>query len=135
MYHQVTLAGHVGKSPELRYTPGGAAVTSFTVATSRKWTDKDGEKQEETVWWKVTCWNKTAETVSHYVQVGQKVLVTGEMTPNEYGSPRVWEANDGTYRASYEMRANTVKFLSRTDDSTTSGQSVSGPPDDDSIPF
>ena len=59
MYQKTIVIGHLGKDPEMRYTPAGVPVTSFSVATSRKWTNQNGESQEKTTWFRVTCWRKT----------------------------------------------------------------------------
>ena len=113
MYHQVTICGYLGKDPEMRYTPAGRAVTNFSVATSRKWTNADGTPGEETVWFKITAWQKLAEICNQYLSKGRPVLITGRMNPNEYGGPRIWETRDGDPRADYEVVANQVRFLGR----------------------
>lgn len=105
MYQQITIVGNVGQSPEMRYTPSGQAVTSFSVAVNKSWI-KDGERQEQTVWFRVTCWRKLAETVSEYVKKGSKVLVVGEIE-----EARAWTDKEGNSRASLEVTANTVRFL------------------------
>lgn len=113
MYHTVIIVGNVGKDAELRYTPSGQAVTSFSVATSRKYTGTNGEQAEETIWFRVSTWGKTAEICNQYVKKGSKVLVEGRLTPDKAtGGPRVWTKQDGTAQASFEVTANTVRFLS-----------------------
>jgi single-strand DNA-binding protein len=105
--------GNLGNDPELRYTPSGQAVTNLSVATNRKWTGNDGQTHEETVWFRVSVWGKQAETVNQYLSKGSKVLVEGRLTPDrENGGPRVYQAQDGKWRASYEMMADIVRFLS-----------------------
>jgi len=112
MYHTLIIVGNVGKDPEMRYTPSGQAVTSFTVATNRSYTGSDGNQVKETVWFRVTTWGKQAETCNQYVKKGMKVLVEGRLTPDKAtGGPRVWESN-GTHKASFEVTASTVRFLS-----------------------
>lgn len=113
MFQQVTLAGYLGNDPELRYTPGGHSVTSFSLATSRKWTDADGTPAEETVWWKITAWRKLAEICAEHLAKGRPVLVIGRMKPNEFGSPKIWHTQDGEPRASFEVTADQVRFLGR----------------------
>ena len=66
MYQQITLIGNLGADPEMRYTPNGLPVTSFRMAVSRNWTGQDGQRQEKTVWFRVTAWRKLAETASQY---------------------------------------------------------------------
>lgn len=113
MYQRLTIVGHLGRDPELRYTPSGQAVCSYSVATNRHWTGSDGQKQEETVWFRVTTWGKRAEIDNQYLQKGALVLCEGRLAiDKESGGPRVWQAQDGKWRASYEMTADMVKFLS-----------------------
>jgi len=112
MYQKLTIVGNLGKDPELRYTPSGQAVCQFSVATSRKWTGSDGQPQEETVWLQVSTWGKQAETCNQYLSKGQKVLVEGRLTVDKQsGGPRVWQDQNGNWRASYEVNALEVKFL------------------------
>ena len=102
MYHTLILVGNVGRDPEMRYTPSGQAVTSFSVATSHKYTANSGEQVKETVWFRVTTWGKQAETCNQYVKKGSKVLVEGRLTAdNATGGPKIWKAQDGTPRASF----------------------------------
>jgi single-strand DNA-binding protein len=113
MYHKVILVGNLGRDPEMRYTPGGKAVTNFTVATSEKWTGSDGEVHERTAWWRVSAFGKLGEVCNEYLSAGQKVLVEGTMNPDpKTGGPHIWTGPDGEARATYEMKALLVKFLS-----------------------
>jgi single-strand DNA-binding protein len=143
MYHTLILVGNVGRDPEMRYTPSGQPVTSFSVATNRQYTANSGETVKETIWFRVTTWGKTAEVCNQYVKKGSKVLVEGRLTPDaNTGGPRVWTAQDGTPRASFEVTASTVRFLSSRGDgdgpSTGGGEvgggSFVGAPEED-IPF
>jgi len=141
MYHTLIIVGNVGKDPEMRYTPSGQAVTSFSVATNRQYTGSSGEQVKETVWFRVTTWGKQAEVCNQYVKKGMKVLVEGRLTPDKAtGGPRVWNRNDGTPAASFEVTASTVRFLSsrgETSDMPMQGggyESAETPPEDD-IPF
>ena len=112
MYQKVIIIGNLGGDPQMRYTPEGTPVTSFSVATNRKWTRPDGTQGEETIWWRVSAWRKLAETCNQYLSKGRLVYVEGQMRPDkDTGGPRVWTGNDGTPRASYEITAFTVKFL------------------------
>ena len=114
MYQSITIVGHLGQDPELRYTPQGTAVANFSVATNRKWTNADGTPGEETCWFRVTTWGRLAEVTNQYLKKGRQVLVEGTITPDAAtGGPRVWTRQDGTAGASFEIRANTVKFLGR----------------------
>lgn len=112
MYAKVLIAGHLGQDPEMRYTPSGSAVTNFSVATNRVWNNAEGEKQEETVWFRVSCWNRLAEITNEYLQKGRAVLIEGRLRPDpNTGGPRIWTGNDGEPRANFELTASTVKFL------------------------
>jgi len=121
MYHTIIIVGNVGKEPEMRYTPAGQAVTSFSVATSRKYTSGNGEQVNETIWFRVSTWGKTAEVCSQYIHKGSKVLVEGRLTPDKAtGGPKVWTKQDGTSGASYEVTAQTVRFLSKNEQGDSS---------------
>jgi len=112
MFHQIIIVGNVGKEPEMRYTPSGQAVTSFSVATSRQYTAGNGEQVKETIWFRVSAWGKVAEICNQYVKKGSKVLVEGRLVPDkETGNPRVYTKQDGSAGASFEVNANTVRFL------------------------
>lgn len=106
MFQQVMIIGNLGRDPEMRYTQTGVPVTSFSVATSRRWTGQDGQSQEKTVWFRVSAWQKLAETTNQFLTKGSRVMVIGEID-----EPRIYTAPDGTVRAALEMRANTVRFL------------------------
>lgn len=139
MYQSLTIVGNVGRDPEMRYTPSGAAVTSFSVATSRQYTNNAGETVKETVWFRVTTWGKQAEVCNQYVKKGMKVLVEGRLTSDPAtGGPRVWVGKEGTSRASFEVTANTVRFLSSRNEGESHGVEEGGgfvgAPDED-IPF
>ncbi|MEM8862831.1 MAG: single-stranded DNA-binding protein, partial [Chloroflexota bacterium] len=79
MYQKITLVGNLGRNPEMRYMADGTAVTSFSVATSRSWTGKDGQRNEETMWFRVNVWGRQAETTNQYLSKGKKVLVEGTL--------------------------------------------------------
>ncbi|MBM4464297.1 MAG: single-stranded DNA-binding protein [Chloroflexi bacterium] len=114
MYQKVIIIGRLGRDPEMRYTPSGQPVTTFSVATDFTWTNQEGQQQQRTTWFRVNAWRKLAETCNQYLVKGQQVLVEGRMNPDpETGGPRVWTGNDGVARASYELTAATVKFLAK----------------------
>lgn len=113
MYHTLLIVGNVGKDPEKRYTPSGQAVTSFSVATNKQYTNGQGETVKETIWFRVSAWGKQAETCQQYVKKGMKVLVEGQLKPDAAtGNPRIWNTSNGDPATSYEVTANTVRFLS-----------------------
>src|SRR5512141_3243089 len=102
MFQTIILAGNIGKDPEMRYTPSGQAVTSFSVATNRQYTNNNGETVKETIWFRVSAWGKQAETCNPYVKQGSAVLVEGRLTADPApGGPRVWTGPDGSPRASF----------------------------------
>jgi single-strand DNA-binding protein len=111
-FHTLIVVGNLGRDPEMRYTPNGQPVTSFSVASSRSYTNNAGEKVEETTWFRVSVWGKMAETCNQYLHKGSKVLVEGRLTADKNGSPRIWTRQDGTPSASFEINAQTVRFLS-----------------------
>ncbi len=125
MYQRLVLVGNLGRDPEMRYTPQGTPVTSLSVATSRKYTAADGQLKEETLWFRVSVWGKQAETVNQYLTKGRKVLVEGELVGDENGGPRIWTDKDGKPRASFEVRAITVRFIDSKRDAPASGAASS----------
>ena len=144
MFHTIIVAGNVGKDPEMRYTPSGQAVTSFSVATSRQYTGNNGEQVKETIWFRVSTWGKLAETCNQYVKKGSKVLIEGRLTPDKAtGGPRIWTKQDGSAGASFEITANTVRFLSARGDAGDGGpiagsgnnMDIAEMPAEDDIPF
>ena len=139
MYQKIIVVGNLGRDPEMRYMPDGTAVTSFSVATSRRWTDRaTGQPAEETTWFRVSVWGRQAETANEYLSKGRKVLVEGQITPDRNtGGPRLWTAQDGTVRASFEIRADSVRFLSARDEGgyEPSGGDDIGAPAAQDIPF
>lgn len=113
MFHTIIIVGNLGRDPEMRYTPNGQMVTTFSVASSRKWTGSDNQKHDETIWFRVSAWGKQAETCSNFLRKGSKVLVEGRLTADAAsGGPRIWNRQDGTPAASFEISAATVRFLS-----------------------
>jgi len=137
MYHTLIIVGNVGKDPEMRYTPSGQAVTSFSLATNREYSTGDGSKVKETIWFRVTTWGKQAEVCNQYVKKGMKVLVDGRLTPDKAtGGPRVWKKDDGSVGSSFEVTAGTVRFLSsRGDDGNQSQGEHQVLPIEDEVPF
>jgi len=134
MYHKIIIVGNLGRDPEMRFIPSGQAVTSFSVAV----TDGFGDRKK-TIWFKVSAWDKQAETCNNFLKKGSKVLVEGRMNADDSGNPRTWSRQDGSTSASYEITAQTVRFLSsRGDGPSEGGESFSYPDlpiDEDEIPF
>ncbi len=134
MYQRIVIVGRLGADPEMRYTPSGDPVTSFRVATNRRYTDREGNSHDETTWFRVTAWRRLAETCNQYLAKGRLVLVDGRLNPDESGNPRVWTGKDGVARASYELTANTVKFLSPRGEAVSEVGLGKGLPEEE-IPF
>jgi len=103
--NKVILIGNLGADPEMRYTPGGAAVCELRLATNESWTDKKGERQERTEWHRVVVWGKRAEVVSKYLSKGRQVYVEGRIRT------RSWEDKEGNKRYTTEIIADNVQFL------------------------
>ncbi len=140
MFHTVILVGNLGRDPEMRYTPSGQAVTNLNVATNRKYTNSNGESVEETVWFRVAVWGRQAEACHQYLRKGRQVLVEGRLQSDENGNPRIWNRQDGTPAASFEVNAQTVRFLGGRDDTggdfSSDNSSFAGAPEtEDEIPF
>ena len=105
--NKIMVIGTLGRDPELRYTPNGSPVCSFSVATNRTYTGSDGEKKEDTEWFTVSAWNKLAEVCNQYLEKGRRAYVEGRLRSSQ------WEGNDGQVRHRNEIVANTVLFLDR----------------------
>jgi single-strand DNA-binding protein len=133
MHHKITLLGNLGREPELRYTPTGKAVCNLSVATNHNWSNTDGMAESETCWFRVTAWGKLAELANQYLARGEAVYIEGRLNPDDAsGGPRTYTRNDGTCGASYEVVAETVRFLGkRTTESGGDGESGG----QDELPF
>lgn len=114
MYQKITLIGHLGGDPEMRYMPDGTAVTNFSLATNRSWNDKaSGQKVDETTWFRISVWGKQAEASNQYLNKGSLVLVEGRLRADPAtGAPRLWTRQDGTVGVNFEITADTVRFIS-----------------------
>ena len=126
MYHRTIIVGRAGNAPTMRYTPDGTPVTSLSVAVNTGYGDK-----QRTIWYRVSCWRKTAEAVNQYVQKGALLLCEGELSePKPYQSK-----GDGEWRASLDLVAYTVKFLSSKTERQADSREIGGDGDEESIPF
>ena len=110
MFHKLTIVGNLGNEPTMKYTTDGKAVTTFSVAASNR--------KDETTWFRVTTWDKQAETCNQYLHKGSKVLVEGALKADAQGNPRTYERKDGGWAASFDVVASSVKFLSGKDEPT-----------------
>ena len=158
MFQRITLIGHVGQDPQMRYTPDGTPVTNFSVATKETvsktlpgggerpcpngWKESyNGRNWEVTTWWRVACWRGLAETVNQFVSKGMLVFVEGtiqgEATDGTV-NPRIWTGQDGIARASFELTARNVKFMTRAGEGPAAAPFGEAPPDgfeEDALPF
>ena len=103
--NRVILVGNLGRDAELRHTGAGAAVASFSIATTEVWKDKEGERQEQTEWHRVNLWGRPAEAVSQYLVKGKQVYVEGRL------QTRKWQDKEGHDRYTTEVRADKVVLL------------------------
>lgn len=103
--NKAILIGRLGKDPELRYTPGGKAVATFTMATSDYWTGEDGQKKESTVWHNIVAWGKQAEVIKEYMAKGRMLYVEGRIQNRSY------DDKDGNKRYISEVVVQNFQFL------------------------
>jgi single-strand DNA-binding protein len=103
--NKVILIGNLGRDPELRYTQSGQAVANFTLATTERFSNREGERQERTEWHRIVAWGKTAELCAQYLAKGRSVYIEGRLQTRE------WEDKEGQKRRTTEITANTVQFL------------------------
>ena len=139
-FNKIIICGNLGRDPELRYTAQGTPVCSFSMATNERRKDRNGEMQDHTTWFRITLWNRLAETASQYLQKGRQVYIEGRLRVEEYID------RDGKPRHSLEVFATDMQFIgSRGDDpmpeKAASASASAGPADsqpdlsDEDIPF
>ena len=135
MLNKVILIGRLGRDPEVRYMPNGEAVCNFSVATSEKYTDKNGQRQEVTEWHNVTMYRKLAEIAGQYLTKGSQVYLEGKIQSRKY------QGKDGIERTAYEIIANEMKMLGGNSQATQEQpkrqQAPAAPVEDidDDVPF
>lgn len=105
--NKVILIGNLGKDPELRYTPSGQAVANFSIATTDRWRDKDGQNQQRTEWHNIVTWGRQAEVANEYLKKGSPVYIEGRL------QTRSWEDKDGNKRYITEIVARGMQLLGR----------------------
>ncbi len=141
--NKVILVGNLGRDPEVRYTKSGQAVASFSLATSERWTGKDGNKEEKTEWHRIVAWGKLGEICGEYLSKGKQVYIEGRLQTRE------WDDKDGNKKQTTEIVANNMTMLGQASGSSSSSgggssassgsqQSSSGGSEDfedDDIPF
>lgn len=150
MVNKVILVGRVGNDPEIKYAGNGNAIANFSLATSEKWKDKDGQKQEKTEWHKIVAFGRQAEVIGEYIKKGSQLYIEGSI------QTRSWDDNDGNKRYTTEITLKMMEMLGGKSDSGgdnsgsgNSGNNKSRPPSpqkqnasapqqsdfDDDIPF
>lgn len=141
MINKVILIGNLGRDPETRSTPSGQTVANFSLATTRKWRDRDGNKQEQTEWHQIVVWGRQAEVAGQYLTRGKQIYLEGRL------QTRSWEdRQSGEKKYRTEVVVDNFQMLGRASDSPSSSPSASqyeqdrGPApdagaDDDDIPF
>ncbi len=143
MINKAIVVGNLGRDPEVRSTPSGQSVAKFSVATTRKWTSKDGERQEATEWHNIVCWGRQAEIAGQYLHKGKQVYVEGRLQTDSWEDR---ETGKKMYRT--EIVCDNFQMLGSRGDSNTGGGSAagggstsggagnfSGPAEDDDVPF
>ncbi len=105
--NKVMVIGYLGRDPEMRYTPNGRSVVSFSVACDRSWRNADGEKQTETDWFNVVAWGDLAEICSKYLSKGSQAYIEGRI------QTRTWQDNEGQQRTSVDIVAQQVLLLNK----------------------
>jgi single-strand DNA-binding protein len=103
--NKIMLIGHLGKDPEIRYTPDGSPVATFSLATSENWTDKNGSRQEHTEWHTIVAWNRLADLSKRFLSKGRQVYVEGRIRSRE------WTDRDGNKRRTTEVIASQMVLL------------------------
>jgi single-strand DNA-binding protein len=125
--NKVLIIGNLGRDPEMRYTPSGRPVTTFSVATSRTWNTAEGEKRVETEWFNVVAWSSLAEICKQYLTKGQQVYIEGRL------QTRHWDDTEGNKHTSVEIVASEMIMLGdrRDSDSSTIDETI----EEDEFPF
>ncbi len=138
MVNKVLLLGNLGRDPESRSTASGTSVATFTLATNRRWTDRDGNRKKETEWHKIVCFARLAEIVQQYLEKGRQVFLEGRIHTQS------WEDREtGETRYKTEIVAERLQMLGRrgasgagAPEGSPAGEQDFGPePEDDDIPF
>lgn len=135
--NKVILIGNLGADPELRYTPSGAAVANFNIATTEKWRDKDGNMQDRTEWHRIILWSRQAEIAKEYLRKGSSVYIEGRLQYRNY------EDKDGVKRYVTEIIGQRMQLLGGRGGAPSDAGSSGPPPappdnlegEDDDLPF
>src|SRR6186713_804897 len=103
--NKAILVGNLGRDAEMRFTAGGTPVATVSLATTEKWTDREGQKKEDTQWHRVVIWGKTAESLHEYLTKGKQIYVEGRIQTRE------WDAKDGTKQKTTEIKGGKIVLL------------------------
>ncbi len=135
-FHTIVIVGHLGREPEMRYSPAGQAVTNFNLAANRQFTDSNSQVVKETTWFRISVWGKTAENCNQYLHKGSLVLVEGRLVCDpETGGPRMYSRKDGTPGTAFEVSASTVRFLSSQENHEGESEPAAAGAGGENIPF
>lgn len=124
-FNKITIVGNLGRDPELRYTPQGVAVCSFSMATNEKRRDKSGELQDTTTWFKITLWRQQAENAAKYLTKGSPVYIEGRLRIEE------WTDRDNNNRYTLDVQATDMQFIGSRSDGAGGGGDYTGGGQDD----
>jgi len=127
--NKVMIIGNLGRDPEMRYTPSGKPVTTFSVATSRSWNTAEGERRIETEWFNIVAWSSLAEICKQHLSKGQQVYIEGRL------QTRHWDDAEGNKHTSVEIVANEMIILGERRDTSESATSETDTVEEDEFPF
>jgi single-strand DNA-binding protein len=131
-YNKTTFIGHLGRDPEMRYTPTGKPVTDFSVASNDQYTNAEGQVVQITTWFRCEAWGRQAEICNQYLHKGSQVMIEGKLRPDpKTGRPEIWTRQDGSPAADYSLTVKEIYFL----DSRNGDQVEAPAPPDEDIPF
>jgi single-strand DNA-binding protein len=129
--NKIIIIGNLGRDPEMRYTPSGSPVTSFSVAVSRRYNTREGEPREETEWFRVSCWDRLAETANQYLQKGKQVYIEGRVRIHSWD-----DSQSGERRSQMEVTASNLVLLGQRGEQGEGEQATTADAGDlDNMPF
>lgn len=126
--NKAILIGNLGKDPELRYTPSGKAVATFSLATTERWTGQDGQKSESTTWHNIVAWGKQAEVIKEYMTKGRQIYIEGRIVNRSY------DDKDGNKKYISEVVVQNFQFIGTRAGGGTDEKDIPGAPSDDAPP-
>lgn len=129
--NKIMIIGNLGRDPEMRYTPTGTAVTSFSVAVTRRYSNRDGQQQEETQWFTVDCWNRLAEIANQYLAKGRQVFIEGRVSLEEWD-----DRSTGEKRSRLKISATDLVMLGQRGEDQMGAEPRTAPDNEfDNMPF